>query len=347
MALNKTAVYKTVVISFSALILVGGIFWAGAMVPHAGFIDKEGNLVVKLPDDAEAGEFHDGLAPVKQGSSWGYINRSGAWVIPPQFAKAGNFSEGLAVVFIKDKKKFAFINRQAKGVLEFDATAVGDFHEGVAMVAKGDQCGYINLKGKFVIPNVYRFVEPRYSSQGVVPVALMFKDKNMPVKWTFVDHKNHPVVPEVFDGAKEVNEALAPVYVNVKEEGVPAAFDKLWGFLANTGKSFAIPPEYTDVQPFSDGYALVTLKPSQGTSKLTFVDSSNKRMPVEVRAANSFSEGFAAVANPDKSGKELKWGYIDKQGKNVIAPRFDVANKFSEGLAFTARKKIRPFWEGY
>jgi len=44
-------------------------------------------------------------------------------------------------------------------------------------------------------------------------------------------------------------------------------------------------------------------------------------------AAESFSEGLAAVKIDDK------WGYIDRSGKIVIEPLFGLAMKFRNGLA--------------
>ncbi len=47
--------------------------------------------------------------------------------------------------------------------------------------------------------------------------------------------------------------------------------------------------------------------------------------------ANEFSEGFAAVGVGAYPG--TKWGYIDLTGKMVIEPKFDEAYQFSEGIA--------------
>ena len=47
--------------------------------------------------------------------------------------------------------------------------------------------------------------------------------------------------------------------------------------------------------------------------------------------AENFSEGLAKVRVFDE--KTEKWGYINKQGKLVIKPQFEIAENFSEGLA--------------
>jgi hypothetical protein len=51
----------------------------------------------------------------------------------------------------------------------------------------------------------------------------------------------------------------------------------------------------------------------------------------QFESAGPFSEGLAAVQVGADKG--WKWGYIDKSGALVIAPQFDVADAFSEGLA--------------
>lgn len=58
-------------------------------------------------EDAEDG-FLDGLHPVKLGGQWGYIDRQGKMVIPPQWDHADAFCHGLALV--EKDGKLAYIN---------------------------------------------------------------------------------------------------------------------------------------------------------------------------------------------------------------------------------------------
>lgn len=88
-----------------------------------GFIDVHGQFVIP-PSFTSAQEFSEGLAAVYVGGEshlerstdgspfisyergkWGYIDRTGAIAIPPQFGSAKPFSEGLALVTLaKDPK---------------------------------------------------------------------------------------------------------------------------------------------------------------------------------------------------------------------------------------------------
>ena len=66
-----------------------------------GYIDRTGQYVVSLQFD-DARDFKDGLAQVRIGDDktgkWGYIDKTGKYVINPQFESADNFTEGLARV---------------------------------------------------------------------------------------------------------------------------------------------------------------------------------------------------------------------------------------------------------
>ena len=64
-----------------------------------GFIDKTGKLIISTNEyDDTARNFSDGLAWVKRGDKWGYINTAGELVVPLVYDEARDFSEGLAFV---------------------------------------------------------------------------------------------------------------------------------------------------------------------------------------------------------------------------------------------------------
>jgi hypothetical protein len=61
------------------------------------FVDDEGKLAIAMTFDDARG-FHGGLAAARQGKKWGYIDRTGRWVIEPVYDNAWSFSEERAVV---------------------------------------------------------------------------------------------------------------------------------------------------------------------------------------------------------------------------------------------------------
>ena len=72
-------------------------------------IHKGGNFVIPCQFEA-ADEFSDdGLAPVKQGGKWGYIDQTGKMIIKPQFDGGRPFDNGLAEV--KSGDAFGYVDK--------------------------------------------------------------------------------------------------------------------------------------------------------------------------------------------------------------------------------------------
>ncbi len=64
------------------------------------------------------------------------------YVIKPQFDYAYDFSEGLAYVKIGDR--YGFINKEGRYVANPQFDSAGTFSEGLARVKTGDKWGYIS-----------------------------------------------------------------------------------------------------------------------------------------------------------------------------------------------------------
>lgn len=112
-----------------------------------GILTADGEQLAEVKFDS-VGVFHDGLAMVKAAERYGYIDRSGAIVIPIQWMAAYDFSEGLAALRV-DKKHFQFINTAGTVVIKSKKyDSVGRFRNGVCRVVKGGKVKWIDTKGK-------------------------------------------------------------------------------------------------------------------------------------------------------------------------------------------------------
>jgi hypothetical protein len=142
-----------------------------------GYIDEKGKKVIPFIY-VNAGEFRDGLAPVRLPKGlFGYINENGEWAIKPQYDYAREFSEGLAVVFEKDKPLVININGKIV-IKEIDIESQGqaklldieDFKNGVSHAKfletvyyeysekeyyENKQVYLINKEGEIICPNEY------------------------------------------------------------------------------------------------------------------------------------------------------------------------------------------------
>ena len=74
-------------------------------------------FVVIPPQFEQADAFSEGLARVKIGAKWGYIDKTGKQVIQPQLDEANSFAQGVALVRTYSLKQ-NFINAQEGGVTE-------------------------------------------------------------------------------------------------------------------------------------------------------------------------------------------------------------------------------------
>ncbi|MCZ4245914.1 WG repeat-containing protein [Pedobacter punctiformis] len=119
------------------------------------YIDKKGKTVLSLSDEIDyAGNFNAGLAPARINKKYGFIDKKGIFVIPPQFDNASDFSEGYAVVFIGEK--CFFINNRAE--IQTNLKTYEDalkFENGYALVHENGKAGYIDKTGTVVIPIKY------------------------------------------------------------------------------------------------------------------------------------------------------------------------------------------------
>jgi hypothetical protein len=135
------------------------------------------------------------LIPVFRDKKFGYMDQTGKMVIPPRFDGAGEFSEGLAQVFIGAKideskgpkaslhgagGKFGYIDESGKVVIPPQFDLVTSFSEGMALVGMGEpekaKWGYIDKTGKIVVPLALEAAGP--FKEGLAPVL-------MEKKWAF------------------------------------------------------------------------------------------------------------------------------------------------------------------
>ena len=128
-------------------------------VKKYGYKNKEHNTVIIPAQFDDAKKFSsEGLAPVKVGDKWGFIDHTGKMVISPQFIDAEPFSEGLAAVKFpwEDEVFCGYIDITGKFVIKPKYTKYSycsSFSQGRAYVSVsplGGYHGYIDKTGKHI-----------------------------------------------------------------------------------------------------------------------------------------------------------------------------------------------------
>ncbi|MDR1661588.1 MAG: WG repeat-containing protein [Azoarcus sp.] len=132
---------------------------------------------------------NNGLAKVKNGDKWGYINLKGEDVVPLLFDEVGDFYYGLAPV--KSNSKWGYLNAQGQVAvpLGFDAVS-GIWRDGLSAVKIGGKWGYIDPKGETVIAP--KFDQAMEFANGLAKVAVNGK-------WGIVDTHGEVIIPLNFD----------------------------------------------------------------------------------------------------------------------------------------------------
>jgi hypothetical protein len=131
-----------------------GLAWAKTFDKKVGYIDKSGTWVIK-PEFEAAKEFdkESGLARVKKGDKWCYVNRDGELKTVDDTLVWGDFSEGLA-----EGKKGAqkgFYTKNGEWVIEPKFENVRDFHHGYAAAKLNGKWGLIDKNGKWIIQPIF------------------------------------------------------------------------------------------------------------------------------------------------------------------------------------------------
>ena len=294
-----------------------GNFYNGLARCNRGYIDKNGNLVIKS-DNFGVYKFHSGYAKIQKGRKWGVIDKKGDVIIPMNYDWVGDFSEG--VFCVQQRNQIAYINEKDVLIIPFMYNEGENFSEGYAGVCKDRKWGYIDKIGNVVIPFEYDRVSQ--FKEGLAPV-----EKNG--KWGYIDINGKTVIPFVYDHAYSFNCGLGRVEKNGKE-----------GFVNEKGE-VVIPVKYgckgfAMVNDFKEDIVLVGHKQSSN-NRWGYMNKQGKYIIIpQYYEAEDFSEGLACVAKRN-SMNQCKYGFINKKGEIVIPFKFVIEHidyEFSEGMAY-------------
>ena len=128
------------------------------------FIDTAGKSL-PIPRSADSQIFSEGLTVVQVSGRFGYMNKSGAFAIRPQFQWATSFHEGLASAsmakpsgYIDSGKPFGYIDKNGLFVIKPQFENSLPFRHGVAQVKVGGKWGYINRQGEIIVKPLFERV---------------------------------------------------------------------------------------------------------------------------------------------------------------------------------------------
>ena len=247
----------------------------------------------------------------------GAIDWEGKTVIPFIYNSVEPFSEGLAAV--SDKNGTGFVNRNGEVVIPLQFEEAEPFSDGLAVVKKKDGTyAYIDKTGKIVIDAAnYRHVES--FSEGLAMVR-----SSDARRAGFIDQTGKEVIPCQYRWAGYFRNGAT--YASDAE-------GKNW-LIDQTGKRL----NYLTDAAHSLSYAsddilkvekIIDFPGGDHEHMNTYYDKTGELSYETYLLKAGLSEGLA----PYRDEKTKKYGYVNESGAWVIAPAFDVAEKFEDGYA--------------
>ena len=225
--------------------------------PKYGYANSSGKLVIPHQFD-EATDFHEGIATVKKGNQWSFINEKGKKAVTLDsdiigITKVGQFSEGLCPI-----QKTTILNKQSKikyGYLDIKGNLVitpqfdraGMFSNGIAIVDSIDHSNgsperyraLIDKQGKLLTKYEFKHIFP-FDESGYAKVIYSKMDRE-----GIINLKGQPVTKSRFIEVKNF------------KDGIAGRNDKDWNLFDYNGNAIELPGTVSGINHFSDGNLLV------------------------------------------------------------------------------------------
>jgi|GEM_PF-788434 len=329
-----------------------------------GFIDTKGRLAMRFDSSDWLHRHHLPDQPkTNDGMRYGFINKSGEYLIKPRYNAASPFSGGLALVDGSGLYT-AYINKSGDTVISNHGGMHKRFSEGLAAISEapdpetigGDRSlwGYMDTSGKLVIK--HQFYEALPFSNG--KAAVKISDNPDGNNWGYIDRSGNIVIPARFRRGGPFHSRLALVeyseqrtirYKYIDESGETQIDVSQSDFdIYYPGGVHMIDfeaPGDDDNQPIYGGIFDSFISPNRESFysfKGPLIPAISKEAPHRMGLVNKsgdfvvepryltvkpFSSGLAPVRI------ESQWGYVNSSGILAIPAQFDDAEPFTEERA--------------
>ena len=253
----------------------------------------------------EVYEFHEGLACVKKGDKFGFIDKLGHEIIPCEYDAESECSNNRIVVKRGDRK--GVIDTDNNLIIPCIYNGIGTFHDSVSVVYLDGKQGLIDSNGNVILPIEYQ--EINEFKEGLVSVV------DQDGKVGFVDKKGKIVIDFVYKlPSKNHHPFFSDGWALVNYDGEDVFINKL-------GKVVLKPNYYiSSIDSWSEG--VIPVSKSEGS---LFDDTHKFYMAYMDRKGNLTCEFIEAELTDFLNGYAIIWKYgigkglIDTYG-NVILP---------------------------
>jgi len=306
-----------------------------------------GKLILPI-EYQEITKFKNQRARIKRFGKYGYINTSCEVVVPPRYEDLPDETDYYTSKWtgkIMLDSKIGFMDTKTYQVLIPPKYEVmWDFVDKLAPVMLNGKWGIIDEEGKELISTIYDEID--YFKDGIAKVRINNK-------WGFVDKSGKLVVPLIYDQVNDYKDEYSLVqyrghWIFIDKQGVESGLPRYC--IRLSPKSYLFKGAYSEglasacrcefkLAGFSQDY--YTNFQDYLNCEFGYVDIYdsmvivlNQKYTVDSISLHDFSEGMAVIQS------DTSFGFINHAGQIVIPCVYMIAGKFSDGLAFIAKRNI-------
>ncbi len=315
-----------------------------------GYINRDGKYMIE-PTFISAHEFSDGLALVQiKNGKYGYINNGGEFIIQPIYNNAVSFSSNAAIV-LDINNEMKIIDKQGKVLSTLNCFEATPFVEELSIIKIKDKYGAIDINGKTVINPKFDYIKPFSENIAV------FKQGNY---YGYINKLGDIIINPQFLNANDF----------IEDKACVKCTNGLYGYINKEGL-LIINPQYDFAYPFKEGIAVVVLG-----NKFGVIDDKGKYLiNPQYDNLSEFEEGRAAafinggycvinrkgktIINPNKDIQEIKIlnniifasmnnkiGILNSKGDFIVSPRFNRIDNF-ENNYFVENYNLKTIFSSY
>jgi hypothetical protein len=227
----------------------------------------------------------------------------------------GFFSEA-QVLPIYENGKTGLIDVNGNVLIKPKFHSIGIFSDGLAPARLKGTYGFINEKGKYIIPAIYDYAEPFYNG-----FARVWKDGNL-----FIINYNGEIQTQLsnkydIENFDENGLAIIKEKNEINLNNYDWGDERQVGLIHKSG-NVLLNPEYNTITHFSDGYAVITKEINSKIEYGLINTSGEFVIPFGIyKEINFFSEGYAIVSyclnNTNGKNCQTFYAFIDKNLKEI------------------------------
>jgi hypothetical protein len=162
-----------------------------------GFINTHGDIAIEpIYKQVRMMQFSCGLASVCdwKTNKWGYIDTKGNLVVEYQFNEAYEFRDNIAFVNESYGKPGHFINKKGEKLFETEFTEAWGFNEGLCGVKVDNKYGVIDSLGNWIVQPIYDWLHVYFYNGWIC----FFNKIDDQARWGVLNSKGKEIIPPIY-----------------------------------------------------------------------------------------------------------------------------------------------------